>query len=174
MNSKFNQPIIFEEKQKFTQLWIWFTVLVPAFLAWNGFIRQIIMKEPWGEHPAPDSIMILIWVFIGWGLPLLIYFTGLTTLVKEDGFYYRFTPFHFRFHKINWEDLEKVERITFSALKNYGGYGIRFGQGEKAYIVKGREGVRFYLKSGRKVVFGSQKANELIMALNSATRYPVK
>ena len=42
---------------------------------------------------------------------------------------------------------------------DYGGWGIRFRYKAKAYNVKGNEGVKVYLKTGRHILFGSQKSS---------------
>lgn len=48
----------------------------------------------------------------------------------------------------------------------YGGWGVRFGKGGKAFNVSGNRGLKLYLKSGRSLLIGTQKDKELIAFLS--------
>ena len=75
---------------------------------------------------------------------------------------------HLSFHKIRLEDLTKYEVRTYSALKDYGGWGIRYGRRGKAYNVSGNCGVQLEFSNGDRLLFGSQKPEEFTKALNLA------
>ena len=91
---------------------------------------------------------------------------NLTTEVRSDGIYYRFFPFHLSFHEIRLEDLVEYEVRTYSALKDYGGWGIRYGRRGKAYNVSGNRGVQLKFSNGGRLLFGSQKPEEFVKAIN--------
>ena len=70
--------------------------------------------------------------------------------IGTDGIGYRFFPFHMKDKLIRWDTIESVELVTFSPIKDYGGYGIRFNLRTKAYIISGRKGLKIYWKNDRK------------------------
>jgi len=51
---------------------VWQLVALVAGIAWYGTIVQLIYKKPFGSNPAPDSLMLIIWVIFGIGLPLVL------------------------------------------------------------------------------------------------------
>ena len=141
---------IFEENQRFTQWWLW--VILISF--------PIMSVGPFDE-----TEINLYYVLIGAGIPLLFYTFQLRIKVSTEGLHYQFFPFHFKSHTIKIEDIEKYKAMEYSPLKEYGGWGIKFGFGGKAYNVSGNRGVRIQLKDGTNIMFGSQKYKELEKAL---------
>ena len=127
--------MLYREVQHFRQPLLWALLLAIAGLCIYGAVQQLILGKPFGSNPAPDTGMIIIVIVFGAGFPLLFYVMNLTTEVRSDGLYYRFFPFHLSFHKIPLEDLKTYEVRTYSALREYGGWGIRWGLNGKAYNV---------------------------------------
>jgi hypothetical protein len=64
-------------------------------------------------------------------------------------------------------DIDHFEARQYSALKEYGGWGIRGGSQKKAYNVYGNEGVELTLRDGSKIMIGSQRAEALEGILRS-------
>ncbi len=62
-------------------------------------------------------------------------------------------------------DLKGYEVLTYSPIKDYGGWGIRYGRGGKAYNVRGNRGVQLQLANGQRLLIGSQRPEELSNAL---------
>jgi hypothetical protein len=163
------QTIFYREVQHFHQVWLWILVLCISLLAIYAGVQQLILGKPFGSNPAPDVGLIIIVVIFGLGLPAFFFMTNLTTEVRSDGLYIRFFPFHLSSHKIAWEKLRRYEVRTYSALKEYGGWGIRYGSKGKAYNVKGNHGVQLELSNGQKVLIGSQRPEELAQAIELAS-----
>ena len=69
--------------------------------------------------------------------------------------HYQFFPMHFKSYIIRFDEIENVEAITYSPIKDYGGWGIRYRMKGRAYNVKGNQGVKVYLKNGKNILFGS-------------------
>lgn len=157
--------VIFREEQRFSQIWVWALIVLTAGMAWLGFIRQIIFQQHFGNHPAPDSVMLIIWILFGAGLPVFFYSLKLSTEVRKTGLYIKFFPLHRKFQKFDFQNLNKYEVTTYSPLKEYGGWGIRYGPKGKAYNVKGKKGLLLYQRNGAKVLIGSQKSDLLFEAL---------
>ena len=68
---------------------------------------------------------------------------------------------------IPFADIRSVEARTYSPLKEYGGWGIRGWGQKKAYNVMGNEGVELKLSNSQQIMIGSQKAQELALALKN-------
>ena len=140
---------LFEEKQNFTQWWVWVILLLP-----------IIMTMSFSLPPNSGPIVIIVLA-----IPLLFYFLELRVQVNEQGLHYQFFPFHFRSYSVKKSDIEKIEALKYRPLGDYGGWGIRYGFKGKCYNVQGNLGVKVFLKNGSYILFGSQRHKELEKSL---------
>lgn len=143
------QGFLFREEQKFTQIWVLIVVFIPVVLAWYAGIQQILLNKPFGSHPAPDSVLWIIWALFGIAFPVFFFSVKLSTEVRNDGIYICFFPFHREFRTLPFEAIKKYEVRDYSPFKEYGGYGIRYGTSGKAYNVSGKRGVQLELVSSR-------------------------
>ena len=159
---------LYRETQHFRQLWLWVLVLFIALLSLYGAFQQLILEKPFGNNPAPDSVMVIIAIIFGIGLPLFTFSTNLTTEVHSDGLYIRFFPFHLSFRRIAIEEIMGFEACTYNPIRDYGGWGIRYGRKGKAYNVSRNRGVQLELLNRKHLLIGSQKPKELAEALNLA------
>jgi hypothetical protein len=58
---------------------------------------------------------------------------------------------------------------AYSPINEYGGWGIRTGARGKAFNMRGNEGVQLVLRSGQRVLIGSQRPEELAAAIHKLT-----
>jgi hypothetical protein len=164
---KQTEPVRFREEQTFRQWWMWLLVGGLAALQWWGFVQQIVLGKPFGNKPAPDWMMVILWLAFGFGLPLLFLYMKLTVTVTDDAVDIQFRPLVRR--TIPLSSIAHVEARTYAPLREYGGWGIRGGlRGKRAYNVNGDRGVELTLADGRKVMVGSQRAGEMAQAIESA------
>ena len=64
-----------------------------------------------------------------------------------------------------------VEVIQYHPIRDYGGWGLRFTRdGERIYNARGDRGVRIRLRDGSRLLIGSQRSEELALALDAARR----
>ncbi|HYH03873.1 MAG TPA: DUF6141 family protein [Bacillota bacterium] len=161
-----NESVCFKERQKFQQIGIWVFFILLASVFWYGFIQQVIFGIPFGNKPASDLSLSFFLVVFGIGFPLLFYFLNLTTEVRNDGIYIRFAPFHIRFQKILFTDIDKYKIIKYRPFLDYGGWGIRYGIKGKAYNVSGNIGMEFQLKNGKKILIGTQEPDNFKHAVD--------
>ncbi|MBC8265576.1 MAG: hypothetical protein H8E84_01285 [Flavobacteriales bacterium] len=145
----------FEETQKFTQWWLWVILLSFPIMSFGPFDNNSINYT---------------YVAIGILLPLVFYLFELRIKVSNEGLHYQFFPFHFKSYMIKHEEIEKAKAMEYSPLKEYGGWGIKYGFKGKAYNVSGNKGVKVFLKNGNNIMFGSQKHKELAKALKSVRK----
>jgi len=121
-----------------------------------------------GDTPTPNAVLIL--TFVSLCLALWVYFSlKLDVWIDQDGIHYRFYPLIFKEKMISKEEIQRFEIRKYSAILDYGGRGIRRGFGRKwgkGYIVGGNIGLQLYLTNGKKVLFGTQRSQAIIYAMN--------
>lgn len=70
-------------------------------------------------------------------------------------------------------DVRRIEPTAFRPIADYGFWGVRSGRdGERALIARGNRGVRLELADGSLLLIGSQRTEELALAIQSALRPP--
>ena len=158
---------LFTERQYFRRWWfLLFIVGLEALMIW-AFVQQILMGVPWGDNPASDELLVAIFIVFGVLFPLFLVSTNLRVIVESDRLKVRFFPFHLRCRIIGRDDILSHEIVAYSALRDFGGAGIRYGRQGKAYIVSGGRGVQLTFTNGDRLLLGSQRADELDAALSS-------
>jgi hypothetical protein len=144
----------YREVQRFRNPTLWLLVLGAAAMLWLGFIRQLILGQPFGSRPSSDLALTVGWVVIGMGLPLLFWRVALVTEVDGAGVRVGFAPFPGR--RIPWPQIRDARALTYRPLRDFGGWGLRSGWGRRrAYSVSGNQGVELTLRDGQRVVIGS-------------------
>ncbi len=95
----------------------------------------------------------------------------LETKVDKDGLYVRFFPLNIRFKRCSPAEISECFARKYNPLTEYGGWGIRYSiRYGKAYNARGSEGVQLIFNNGKKLLIGSQKAQELEEAIQSIMR----
>src|SRR5690554_325429 len=132
--------ILFREKQRFTQWWIWLIYVVFLAVFVSGIYIQIIKGEPFGDKPMSDLGLIILSVFMIFFMLLFLSF-NLKTQITHSKIYFKFFPFHLKEREYLISDIEQMEVIRYRPIIEYGGWGIRgFGR-DKAFNVKGNKGL---------------------------------
>ena len=165
----------YKEVQKFRQPWIWMILAIPGLLIVGLFAlainRQILHGQKFGNHPMSDNGLIVTFILVLLLFVLLAMLAGfakLTTLVDENGIRYRFFPFQFNFHKIGWDEMDQCNVVSYSPVREYGGWGVRSGKNGKAYNVSGDKGLLIRLKTGKSILVGTQddeRINDFLVSL---------
>ena len=154
----------YSETQRFRQLWIWILVILPTIIT--------MLSLGWTIYniPSNNSILILITLLVGIFLSsiiFLIYIACLTTKVTTDGVYIKFRPFHHKWIQFPFENIQGATSFKYNPIRDYGGYGIRYGFKGKAYNVSGTMGVLIKFFEGKPLLIGSQKHLELSSVINN-------
>jgi hypothetical protein len=157
---------LFSEVQRFSVFLI--APLVILFLVGIGFAGHMVFRpiiesdESWPVWALAVSIAgIAINVLV----TLVLVFARLQTRLDTTALYLRFLPFHLSYKKIDFDSIATVYARTYRPLSEFGGWGIRWGSGGKAYNVSGNRGVQLLLKNGKKILIGSQRSEELAAIL---------
>lgn len=168
--------MVFREEQRFRQVFfrgiIILMILLFIVLFGYGIISQLVIGRPWGNRPMSDAGLLLAASFalLVLGCVTFLLFTArLMTEVRSDGLYLKFTPFHRDFRKINWHEIRRFGTRVYRPIREYGGWGIRYGCSGMAYNVSGNRGVQLELVSGKRILIGSQRADELAAAIAEAS-----
>lgn len=162
--------IIFSEVQQFRQVWIWLLVGFLAVLAWFSAVWQVLLGRPFGTNPAPDLLVLVILVILGVGFPLWFLVMRLETEVTPGLLRFRFFPLHIRWREVPAAEIAGADSVVYRPIRDYGGWGIRFGKDGRAYNVSGNRGVVIRLVSGRSFMLGSERPEELERAVRGMHR----
>ena len=159
-----SDDLAFTETQRFTQIWLWVLVILVAAVGWWAFIVQIILGHDFGTNPAPDVMLWVIFVLFGLGLPIFFRLLKLVTELHTDHIRLRYFPIYRR--RIPYTDIRSVAASQYRPIVEYGGWGIRWSPvNGMAYNVSGNMGVQLELTNGKKLLIGSQRADELERAI---------
>ncbi len=160
--------VLFEEVQSMRVVWMKISIAVIAGILWFGIIRQVVFKKPFGSNPAPDSVLVILWVLIGIFMPVLLYKLRLRTAVYSDSIELRFTPLRIYGRKLPIDEIVSFQNRVYKPIREYGGWGIRIGFRKRAVSMSGNRGVELVLKNGKKFMIGTQRPDELYDAIQTA------
>ena len=160
--------VIYREEQSFG---FWLRRLVVGSMALAvGLSIFSLIKMPCGEDPSKASEILTVAV-AGILVPIVVAALfgalKLETEVRQDGLYIRYFPFHMHFKRFAAEDLSEYYARQYRPILEYCGWGIKCGRGGRAYNVSGNEGVQLVFKNGKRLLIGSQRAEELEEAIRS-------
>ena len=159
----------FHEEQYLRTWWYILLALFPAGLMLWGAIQQLYYGIPWGNNPASDGLMWFLLVVLGILFPLFLLTIHMSTTVT-DTVNVRFFPFMTKPKRIGRNDIISYSVVTYSPIKDYGGWGIKGLPSNRAYNVSGNRGVRMNLADGTILLIGSQRPEELYTAITAMIR----
>jgi len=169
---------MYRETQRFKQAWIWVILSLVGLLILGIFgydiYEQIILKKKLSNNPVSDTELVVIFlvVFLFFLFLIALFaFARLSTVIDKSGIQFRFFPFHMRYKQFPWDQVSKYELIGYQPIKDYGGWGIRFGKMGKAYTVSGNKGLQVHLKSGKRFLLGTQNVEELKTFLSQQIKH---
>lgn len=158
---------LFTETQRFRQWWLWLLVLVVSSISWWALYVQIIEGHPFGDNPAPDWVVWVIFSLMGLAFPVLLWILRLETEITPERIRIALRPIHSR--HIDIKEIRSAKVREYRPLLEYGGWGIRWSpQHGWGYNASGNKGVQLTLTDGRGVLIGSQRTDELAVAINRA------
>ncbi|WP_405208338.1 hypothetical protein [Aquimarina sp. LLG6339-5] len=149
--------IHYTEKQKFSQSWLWVSILV------SGIVALLYLFN--NKDVGTTTIIITASSFL---LVILIFAViKLETQIKNDGIYIRFFPFHIKFIQYDWSSIKQLYIRKYDPIYEYGGWGIRMnirGKG-KAFNISGNIGLQLEFQNNKKLLIGTNKPKKLSEAL---------
>jgi len=165
-----NDELLFSEKQKFTQWWLWLVLIGLDMLFISEIIRYFQGELQAGNNPFSNlsvftSLVIMLLV------TLIFLCFKLDTQITRKGIQVRFFPFHFQYRFFTWEDISGAYVRKYNPLLEYGGWGLRGVGKNRAFNVSGNKGLQLEFSDGRKLLIGTRKQDELTAALKKLIKY---
>ena len=158
--------ILFREVQSFRGRFRLMHVFLGIAIAGAFFAVMVsILKNP--DKSLGSILGTAGGIIIAIGLATLFMALKLETEVRSDGLYVRYFPFHINYKKIDLDDVTEYFARDYHPLREYGGWGIKCGKGGKAYNVSGDRGLQLVFRDGKRLLIGSQRADELEKAIHS-------
>ena len=157
--------VLFKETQQFRQWW-WIVLALGSTVPTMLFSIYALYQKTVNGIQVGDAMLIILPFFMG--IMIWVFFSlKLEVWIDQDGIHYRFYPLISKNKIISKEEIQRYEIRKYSPLLDYGGWGIkkRFKWG-RAYNVSGNIGLQLYLKTGRKVLFGTQRSQAIIYAMD--------
>ncbi|HSF90370.1 MAG TPA: DUF6141 family protein [Saprospiraceae bacterium] len=161
-----DNEVLFTETQGFRQWWLWVILLGTDGLFAYGIYTQLIQGVPFGDNPASDPLLIIVFVMVLL-LTVSFYIYRLETTIRKDGIYIRFLPYMRRYTYYPFAKLSKVYVRKYSPIAEYGGWGFRGG----AYNVSGDQGLQIQFTDHKKLLIGTRKPEEIAAVLRKLGQY---
>ncbi len=168
--------VYFSEEQHFDLLWMKLLMIFSSAaaivpLAWACY-EQLVLGEPWGQQAPSDFTLMYVTLamfIIVVGINLMVFSSKLETKISAEGIHYRYFPFIRKWKTVPYLDLTSFEIRKYHAWKEYGGRGFRlrtFNRKGRAFSMRGNQGLQLIFKNGKKLLLGTQRAEEMTVALN--------
>lgn len=150
----------FREDQRFAQPWVIVTEILSLAITAALAIFIVVTKK---AEPVFAAIPLLVVMAI----VILFWLISLQVSITHDKISYRFRPFQLKWTNIPKETIRQTSIVTYDPIGEYGGWGIRYGKGGKAYTVKGHSGISINLVNGKHLLIGTSNPKEAQRALES-------
>ncbi len=166
------EDILFYEKQKFRQWWIWVLIVFLNGLFLVGLYVQIIEGKPFGNNPM-SNVGLVVTSILTVLFTILLLNIKLETIVREDGIMIRFFPFHLKFRFFDWNKVAKSYIRQYFPMRDFGGWGIRqsINKQGKAFTVSGDMGLQLQLMNNDKITIGTRQPDKLKQVLMTINQY---
>jgi hypothetical protein len=143
----------FTETQYFRQWWL---LLIMVFTLCFPAVAIYQKHEAFIFTDYIVTVGVPLFIFI-----MMIFVLRLETAVDEKGIHYRFFPFHITTRLKTWDEIDKAYVRIYKPLPEFGGWGLRFGRNGMALNVSGNVGLQIQYKTGRQLLLGTKKRDEL-------------
>jgi hypothetical protein len=158
----------FSEKQTFKKGWMLLLILFSLGIAIAPWVVYFLQIETDIKGAIIGSTMAVL-------LTMLFLSFSLRTRIDASGIHYQYKPFHGSERHIDWSNVTHVEVKEFSPFREYGGWGLKirgFDMNDLLLNVSGKIGIYIQTCDGRKIMLGTQKADEANAALKQFGQNP--
>ncbi len=141
---------VFSEEQRFDQVWLWVLLGLVNIGVFASLITTVGLAWPLLFSP----LLMLATMVLMSSMRML-------TNIDEEGIHYKLNPLMWKYRTIQWEEVDQIYVRQYSPIAEYGGWGIRYSfRNGKAFNIKGNQGIQIVLKSGKKILIGTQQPEE--------------
>jgi hypothetical protein len=148
--------IVFQETQRFRQIWIWALLLgVTGISLGSIFFMEREAPLAFSDITFPIGMLLL--------LNLLFLSFTLSTRIEEDCLSFRFFPFT-RWRSYHLDEIDAMELVEYNGLWEYGGWGIKWNGDSWSYTTGGKWGILVKTQD-KKFLIGTQTPEEAKKAI---------
>jgi hypothetical protein len=165
-----NGPFIFTEEQRFGQVWLWMVLIGMDVSYFTMFFVQFFGPVPPRPSGPADLLVMGLVALLCLGITALFVSLKLITRVTNQGISVQFIPLHRKPVIFPFSDISEYSVRTYRPIMEYGGWGIKRGNGGLAYNVSGNKGLQLTFQDGRKILIGTQKPKQLGTIMDSAMK----
>ena len=166
MEEKLLEKVLFYEKQRLTQWWLWVLVVVAQLIPMFINFRKLYLAGLTGKPEILFST-VGIWLLVFVLSLLLIYSIKLETKITEQGVYVRMFPLGFSFKFYPFSNMLAYYVRKYHPVREYGGWGLKGRYNNRSLSIRGDRGLQLEFPNGNKLLIGTQKPQEIIEILKS-------
>lgn len=167
MGINYDPNVYFHEEQRFRQPWLIAVMVLGCAMSFAG-VGLALSDADKARDGMHSAALILAVETLMVALVVVLFVTAkMVTEARYEGILVQGYPIARLRRLIPYSDIVSCEARNYSPIMEYGGWGIRRGPGGNAYNVSGNRGVQLLLRSGEKLLIGSQKADELAAAISA-------
>ena len=133
------------------------TIIVPVIMV----VAAVVMFE---EQPWFSLLYLIL------AITFALLNGGMRTTITRDNVSVRLGLMSWRVLRIKTSEILAVEVYEFSPLKDFGGYGVRFGKGMFAFYLKGGRGVKLTLRNGMKYLIGADHPEQMAVVVKAVSK----
>lgn len=152
--------VLYREVQRDKPWWVWAVVAALAVGAWGVLVAVVVLGLPrGGPPPMPPEAAWLIAGLAGGLVPVLTWVLRQETVVSELEVRTRLYPFPWV--RVRVDRIREARARRYRPMLEYGGWGWRLGLSGWCVTLRGTGGVQLVLANGRRLLIGSERAEEL-------------
>ena len=155
--------MVFNEEQKINN--IGFKLLYGVSTA--SVLAIVFFTEHEGKAGFNDWFFLVGFAIFMVGIYFLGFETSAFTKIDRNGISYKYRPFVWNYKCITWNEIETAEILPIRAVRDFGGWGFRFGGKKgKAIVLSSGYGVVITKTSGKKFTITTQRKLELMRVVD--------
>lgn len=134
---------------------------------WAYYLSPIallpLIIEYFSDKITPDDfiaagVLFIVFILIGFGLTL-------KWSISKDAFSFKYPPFYNKWRKIPLSEIKKMEIMKINPLKEFGGWGFRYGKLGQAFTTTGRMIIHIETTRGQKLNFSVENTEKAELAI---------
>ncbi len=160
------EKILFYEKQRLTQWWLWLILIVAQLIPMGINFRKLYLA---GLTDKPEILFSTVgtWLIVFVVSLLLIYSIKLETKITAQGVYARLFPLGFSFKFYPFSNMTACYIRKYHPVREYGGWGYKGTHNNRSLSIRGDRGLQMEFPNGNKLLIGTRKDRELLEVLKS-------
>lgn len=160
----------FYEIQRFSQIWYVLLMVGSNVFLITGCVRQLIFKNPWGNNPMNDGMLLFVTI-VAILITVWLSLMKLNLFIDKEGISVHFFLLQLRPSYYPWEAIDSCDVVKYNPLREFGGWGvriagIRIGPAKRAYTISGNYALKLKLANKSTLFIGTKRPEELKEFLN--------